>query len=189
MFRSLVERNRSYRRFKQEPRVDRAMLEGLVEVARICPSAMNLQPLKFLLSADKKRNAIIFPHLMWAGYLADWNGPSESERPTAYIVILGDTEIRQSFGCDHGIVAQTMLLEATALGFGGCMIGAIQREGLQDSLNIPRRFEILLTLALGTPDEEVILESIEEGGRIEYWRDAAGRHHVPKRTSAELIVG
>ena len=45
-----------------------------------------------------------------AGYLKDWPGPAEGQRPSAYIVVLGDTQITRNVGCDHGIAAQTIRL-------------------------------------------------------------------------------
>ena len=87
---------------------------------------------------------MIFSCLAWAGYLKDWPGPEESERPTGYIIILGDTEIAKDFGCNHGIAAQSILLGATEMGFGGCMIASIQRNKLAELLKIPPRYEILL---------------------------------------------
>ncbi|MEJ5296703.1 MAG: nitroreductase family protein, partial [Armatimonadota bacterium] len=45
----LILRNRSYRRFRQERSVPVETLRELVELARLSPSAANLQPLKFLL--------------------------------------------------------------------------------------------------------------------------------------------
>jgi nitroreductase len=184
----LLERNRSYRRFRPDVPVARRTLEELVGLTRLCPSAANRQPLKYILCCDPDRNALVFPHLAWAGYLSDWSGPAETERPTAYIIVLGDTEITRSFGCDHGIVAQSMLLGAAERGLGGCMIGSIQREGLAQALAIPARYEILLVLALGAPRETVALEEARSPDDIKYWRDGDGVHHVPKRPLSELIL-
>ena len=83
-----------------------------------------------------KKNALIFPCLSWAGYLKDWPGPSEEERPSAYIIILGDTKISKSINCDHGIAAQSILLNLSEKGFGGCIIGLIDRPKLRKILNI-----------------------------------------------------
>jgi nitroreductase len=114
MLKNLILKNRSYRRFYQEYEIKSETLRELVELARCSASARNLQPLKYILSCDKQQNALIFQSLAWAGYLKDWQGPSEGERPSAYIIIiLGDTEISQSFSCDHGIAAQIILLGAT----------------------------------------------------------------------------
>lgn len=188
MIKDLITKSRSYRRFFQEVAIDRRILRELVELARLSPSAANLQPLKYILCCEPKKNALIFQHLGWAGYLKDWPGPAEGEKPSAYIIILGDTEITRSFGCDHGIAAQSILLGAAEKGFGGCMVGTIKREELRKTLDIPSRYEILLVLALGKPKETVVLEPVGRDGDIKYWRDKKGVHHVPKRPLDELIL-
>jgi nitroreductase len=184
----LVYKNRSYRRFCQECAVDRAVLEELVDLARVSASGGNLQPLKYMLSCDDDTNRKIFPHLAWAGYLKEWPGPEAGERPAAYIVILGDTSVAKNFGCDHGIAAQSILLGAAEKGLGGCMIGAIRRNELSAALCIPARYEVLLVIALGTPKETVRLISVPQGGSIEYYRTSDGVHYVPKRTLSEIVV-
>lgn len=184
----LILKNRSYRRFYQDFPISRATLVELVDLARLSASAANSQPLKYMLSCDPQTNALIFPHLGWAGYLKDWGGPAEGERPSAYILILGDKRIRQNFGCDHGIAAQSILLGATEKGLGGCMIGSVQRAEVMQALKIPEHFEILLVLALGKPKEKVEIEAVNESGDIRYWRDAQGVHHVPKRSLEEIIL-
>jgi len=188
MLEDLVRKNRSYRRFHQDVSVDLETLRVLVNLARLSASGSNLQPLKYILSCEPGTNVRIFPHTRWAGYLKDWPGPAEGERPAAYIVILGDTEIRKSFGCDHGIAAQSIMLGATERGLGGCIIGSIDRSGLRQVLGIPDRYEILLVLALGKPREKVMLEEVGPDGDIRYYRDADGVHHVPKRSLDELIL-
>lgn len=186
--RELVVRNRSCRRFDERVPVTRQALEELVDLARLSPSAANLQPLKYILSCDPEMNARVFPHLAWAGYLKDWPGPSEGERPAAYIVILGDTQISRSAGCDHGIAAQSMLLGAVEKGLAGCMIGLIRRDDLRETLEIPPQYEILLVIALGQPREKAVIETVGPEGDIKYYRDDAGTHHVPKRSLDEVIL-
>lgn len=187
MLRDLILRNRSYRRFHQLPPVDRATLRELVDLARLSPSAANRQPLRYILSAEPDRNALIFAQLAWAGYLADWPGPDPDERPTAYILILRDNEVSTSVDCDHGIAAQSILLGAVERGLGGCVIGSVKRDALAEVLQIPPRYAILLVLALGRPKETVVLEPA--AGDIRYWRDAHAVHHVPKRALDEIILG
>lgn len=186
--RELVVRNRSCRRFDQSVPVTRQTLEELVDLARLSPSAANLQPLKYILSCESEMNARIFPHLAWAGYLKNWPGPSEGERPAAYIIILGDTQISRSAGCDHGIAAQTMLLGAVERGLAGCMIGLIRRDDLRAELEISAQYEILLVIALGQPREKAVVEAVGSEGDIKYYRDEAGTHHVPKRALDEVIL-
>ena len=184
----LVSKNRSYRRFHQEEPVEHQTLRELVDLARLSASGANHQPLKYILSCDPEKNATIFPQLGWAAYLKDWPGPDEGERPTAYIIILGDKRIRESFSFDPGIAAQSILLGATERGLGGCIIATIRKEPLRQVLSIPEHFEILLVLALGVPKEIVKLEAVGPDGNIKYWRDEQGIHHVPKRSLDEIIL-
>jgi nitroreductase len=187
VIRDLVTKSRSYRRFRQDEGISREALTGLVELARLTPSAGNRQPLKYLFSWTREKNDVIFPCLTWAAYLKDWTGPDEGERPAGYVVILGDKEINETVQCDHGIVAQTMMLGAVEKGLGGCIIGAINRERMRDALRIPPRYEILLVLALGYPTETVVIEEMKDGD-FRYWRDENSHHHVPKRSLTDLIL-
>ena len=189
MLKDLVVKNRSYRRFHQEVAISRATLEELVDLARLSASGGNVQPLKYILSSDPDTNARIFPHLAWAGSLKDWPGPAEGERPSAYIILLCDTEVSKSHGCDQGIAAQSMLLGAAEKGLGGCMIGSVKRQELCKALDIPARYELVLVVALGKPKETVVLDTVGPDGDTKYWRDKDQVHHVPKRPLDEIIVG
>jgi len=189
VIRDLVIENRTRRRFYQDVTIERETLRELVDLARLSASGANRQPLKYILSCDPQKNALIFSCLGWAGALKDWPGPSEGERPSAYIIILGDTEIRQSFGCDHGIAAQSILLGAREKGCGGLMHGAVERDELREALGIPLRYEILLVLSLGKPKEKVVLETVGPDGDFNYWRDSDSVHHVPKRPLDDIIIG
>ena len=184
----LVEKNRSYRRFFEDEAIPSELLKELVGLARITPSAANIQPLKYFLSNTAVMNSKIFSTLGWAAFLPDWSGPEEGERPSAYIVILGDTRIAKSWSVDPGIVMQTMLLGLVEKGLGGCMFGSVKREKLTGLLRLPEQFEILYVLALGRPREKVVLERVGEDGDTRYYRDENQVHHVPKRGIDELII-
>ena len=188
MIEDLIRKNRSCRRFYQDHNVNLKTLKNLVNLARFSASAANLQPLKYILSCNTQKNAQIFSCLAWAGYLKDWSGPKEGERPAAYIITLGDTDISKNFECDHGIANQSILLGAREIGLAGCMIGAINRENLADILNIPPRFKVLLALAIGKPKEEVVIETAETDDNIKYWRDNKNIHHVPKRSLSNIVL-
>ncbi len=188
MIKDLIYKNRSYRRFHQDKIISMETLEELVNLARHSACGANLQSLKYILSGDADTNELIFKRLGWAAYLKEWKGPTEGEKPAAYIVLLGDTTIHNNFFCDHGIACQSMLLGAVEKGFGGCILASINRKGLQKDLTIDKHLEILLVLALGYPSERVQLEYLEPNGDIKYWRDDQGVHHVPKRPLDEIIA-
>ncbi len=188
MIETLIIKNRSCRRFFQDEKVPMETLRKLVNLARLSASAANLQPLKYMLASDPHKNELIFSCLAWAGYLKDWPGPPEGERPSAYIIMVGDTAITKTFATDVGIAAQSILLGAREHNLAGCMIGSIKKELLREKLRIPERFEILLVIALGSPKETVVIEEMEPGGSVKYWRDDHGTHHVPKRPLDEIIL-
>ncbi len=189
MIRDLLTENRTCRRFYQEVAIKQETLRELVDLTRLSASGANRQPLKYILSCDPQKNALIFQCLGWAGALKDWPGPPEGERPSAHIIILGDTEIRKIVGCDHGIAALSIFLGAREKGLGGCMHGNVKRGELSKALGIPPRYEILLVLSLGKPKEKVVLETLESGGNFNYWRDSDSVHHVPKRRLEDIIIG
>jgi len=188
MIEKLIKQNRSCRRFYEDDEIDTATLKDLVNLARLSASAANLQPLKYILSCSAEKNEQIFPCLAWAAYLKDWSGPQAGERPSAYIIILGDTNITKDFGCDHGIASQSILLGAREKGLAGCMIGMVKRKKLRNILNIKERFKILLVIAIGKPKEEVMIETVGDDDNIKYWRDNDSVHHVPKRKLEDIIL-
>ena len=188
MLHDLIRKTRSFRRFKEDEPVDRATLHYLVELARLGGSARNMQPLKYILVSEPGLNARIFPCLGWAGYLKDWPGPAEGERPSAYIICLLDTRLSNEADCDLGIATQNILLGASEKGLGGCRIASISPK-LREVLNLESHLKLLLVIALGKPVETVVLETQELSDNIKYWRDGGGVHHVPKRALQEIIAG
>lgn len=187
-FRELVEKNRTRRKFDQSKPMLEQTLVDLVELTRFMPSARNVQPLKYAVTADPAVCAEIFPLLGWAGYLKDWKGPEEGERPTGYVVIALDKDVSDDSLGDEGIACQTIMLGAVEKGFGGCIIGTVNRKKLAQVLELPDRLEVLLVLALGVPAQEVVVEPLPSDGDIKYWTGDDGRHHVPKRSLDELLV-
>ncbi len=186
MVRQLVLRNRSYRRFDESQKISKQTLRDLVDLARLSASAANLQNLRFWL-VDHPNDGV-FGCLRWANYLKDWEGPLQGERPSAYIIILGPCKFTKFTSYDVGIACQSMLLGATEIGLGGCMIASVDKDKLHKLQNIPPDWEIMLVLALGVPSEEVVIDTIGVGENIEYYRDEKGRHHVPKRDLDTLIL-
>lgn len=188
MVKDLVLKNRSYRRFYGDYSIERDILLELVNLARLSPSGKNLQPLKYYVSVDKEVNDKVFPTLAWAGYLKEWGGPEESERPTGYIVVLVDKNLTSGTpAIDVGIACQSILLGAIEKGLGGCIVQSVKRPDLMDILNIAPSLEIALVIALGKPKEKVQLVDVANDD-IKYYRDEEGTHYVPKRELKDTII-
>ena len=188
MLKDIVRKNRSYRRFYQEERLSPETLRDLIALARVTPSTGNTQSLRFRPVCAPEDCAGVFSTLGWAGLLPDWPGPGEGERPAAYILILTDKALDSKRGTDVGIAAQTILLGATELGYGGCMLGNVKRNELLALQGLdPEKYALPLVIALGRPKEDVRLVDAVDGG-TRYYRDAAGVHYVPKLPLEDLII-
>lgn len=186
----LVRKNRSYRGYDESVSVTSEQLYHLLSCGRLTPSSTNLQPLKFLVTNTPEENAKIFPYTKWAGKLSHLHLPYEGHRPTAYVVIFIDRTIAQNptpFLKDVGIAAQTLLLGAVEQGLGGIMIGSFDHDAILKEFSLPDTLQPELVVALGKPDETIVLEDAE-GGEVSYYRDAQDVHHVPKRPLEELIL-
>lgn len=188
MFKDLISKTRSYRRYQEDVRLKLDDLTYLVDCARLSPSAMNRQPLRYRLVYSETECEKLFPRLKWAGYLSDWDGPMRGERPPAYIIMLLPREPNRSQLLDAGISAQSIVLAATERGWGGCMLASVDKAAVQKEFKLPLDMEIVLVIALGVPVEKVVVEAMDDPEAVEYWRDKMDVHHVPKRGLQELIL-
>ena len=186
----IITATRTYRRFKEDSPISTAILQQLIELGRLGGSARNCQPWQYLPVNDLQGCTAIFPHLAWAGYLPDWKGPVEGERPVAYILCYLNSQwlkgSPQEAYFDLGIATQNMLLGATDAGLGGCRIGVFSPK-LHDLYDFPEHLRLHLVIALGVPAETVILEN-SDSEDIKYWRDEKDIHHVPKRTLSDILL-
>ena len=186
MLKEFVLKNGSYRRFYQDRTVAYEQLRGLINTGRLTSSGANRQPVRYILSNKPEKNEKIFQCLRWAGYLEDWDGPEEGEKPAAYIVMVEPVGV--SAPHDEGIIGQTILLAAVEQGLGGCFLASIDRKMLRNALHIDDNYDIKLIIALGYPKEQVILEEISDSDDIKYYRDSEKSDHVPKIRLEDLIL-
>jgi nitroreductase len=175
---------RTIRKFKPDP-VPRELLERLVNAARLAPSAANVQPLEFIVVDGAAARAEVFPLLKWAAYIAPAGDPGPGEEPSAYVVTLVNSKLREKmFEYDVGAAMESMILVALSEGVGACWMLSIDRDKLRAALGVPDDYRIDSVLALGYPAEEPAAEVMGESCR--YWKDGAGRLHVPKRALAAV---
>ena len=189
MLKELVTKCRSYRRFDQSISIPYEELADMVDTARLTGSTSNSQALKFKILHTPQECADMFPYVVWAGALKDWDGPEAGERPSAYIVIACDLTLGRNKQWDDGITAQTIMLSAVEKGYGGCMFGTCKRPEIIRLLGLdPERYTIDLVLALGKPKEEVTLVPVKEDGSTTYYRDENQVHYVPKRSLEDILL-
>lgn len=184
-FYDVIAGRRTIRSFKPGP-VARELLERLVDVGRLAPSAANLQPLEFIVVDEAGLRAEVFPCLKWAAYISPAGDPRPGNEPAAYIVTLANSKVREKmFEYDIGAAMENMTLAALAEGVGSCWMLSIDRDKLRTVLGVPDDYRIDSVLALGYPAEEPASEVMGESCR--YWKDADGRLHVPKRALPSVI--
>ena len=191
MLKDLVLKNRSYRGFDESVRISRETLEGFVDCARLCPSSVNKQPLKYFLAWEPDEVEKVQGLTKWARALPDMVLPHPGKRPTGFVVICQDKRIDENlnrYQKDVGIVAQTMLLAAVEQGLGGCMIGNFQAGEVMEVLGLPEEIRPLLIVAFGKPAEEIRLVDVPEDGNTNYYRDENDVHYVPKRSLEEELL-
>lgn len=188
ILKDLLKQNRSVRRFDASKSISDDTLTSLVELTRYCASGRNLQPLRYRIVNTHNECEALFPALAWAGYYKDWDGPSENERPTAYLVQCLDTDLAQDCLCDDGLQLEAISLAATSLGISCCIIKAFNPKVVSESLSIPSRFKPRYVFALGYPGEKTKIVDLPENGDYKYYRDENDTQCVPKRLLKDLII-
>ncbi len=188
MIKELVLHNRSYRKYFFDKKISLDQLKQLIDLARVTPSSKNRQPLKYILVNDENHCREVFKHLRWAWFFKDWHGPSQSEQPPAYIVVVQDTNLNDEADIDVGIACQTMLLGAAEMGMGGCIIRTVNRYEIQKLFHLDDTMEVVLVVAIGYPNQKVVLSEVGEDGNTVYYENEQGDHVVPKRALEEVII-
>lgn len=190
MIKELLYDNRTCRTFDENRKISRDELLDMVDCARVAPAAMNVQPLSYRLIYAPDELAAFQPLTKWGGALPELNLPPVGHRPQAFIVICQDTEKfgdPKKFDRDVGIAATAIYMRAAEMGLAGCMIGAFDRTGAKDVLNLPSDVEPLLAIGLGKADEIRRIVSVKDGSTRYYRED--GVHCVPKRSLDDIIIG
>ena len=184
IYESIIKR-RTIRKFALRP-VPKEVLIKCVDAARLSPSGMNRQPLKYVIVNDSQLLLSVFSTLTWARNIPGYKH-APSEVPKAFIVILLDTEIRKQAGSDPGIAAMSISMVAYEAGLGSCMLGSVDRPRLQEILMVPDHLQVLLVVALGYPKEKSKAVKLEDGD-TKYWFDKKGVLNVPKRKFEDIVV-
>lgn len=182
--RRLLQHNRSYRGYDSCFEVRSDQLRRIIEVATLCPSARNQQVLRFRPVLREEAQAIL-RHIRLGGALPELHLPLAGSEPNAFIVICSTVEESKYVDIDLGIVAQSMLLQATEIGLGGICIGAFDHAEVRELLSLP--YEPILVLAIGRPAERIELREVSASESLTYYRED-GVHYVPKIKVDELIL-
>ena len=184
-FEEVIRKRRTIRRFKSTA-VPLEILKKLVDYARVAPQGSNNQALEYIIITEEEMRSKMFPLLRWAGALPpDMRNPEEERRPTAYIVVLLDSNVKKDGNTDCGAAVENILLGITNHGLGACWQGAIDRAAIHTLLDLPKNVEVKYVVSIGYPDEESQMEEFK--GDFKYWKTADGKMHVPKKSLEDII--
>jgi nitroreductase len=180
---SLLAKNRSTRGFDASFKVRHDQLLSLIEAARLSPSAMNQQVLRYRLVTDEEAH-LVLPHIRLGGALPELGLPLPGTEPNAFVVICTDKEGRY-VDIDMGIATQTILLRAVEMGLNGVCIAAFDKEKVCEALQLPLTPQLII--AIGRSAERIEVVEIAEGENQRYYRNN-GTHFVPKIKIEDLII-
>ncbi len=184
-FKSIVSSTRCTRKFKPNVIIKKNELIELINIARIVSSGKNMQPLKYIAITDDKIKDEVYKPLIWAAHLKEWN-QSESEKPSAYILVINDTSIDGFSAIDSGIAMQTIMLGATTKGYAGCILASIDKIAYKKLFNLEKHLEPMFIIALGICNENIKIVDVKED--TNYYRTKDKIHCVPKRKLSEVLI-
>ena len=181
-----IKKRRTIRRFKQDT-IPSDVLKTLIDYARIAPAGNNIQAVEYIIVESPEMRQKMFPLVRWAASLPkELRTPESGREPTAYIIVLVNKKIKQSYyDYDVGAAVENILLGAVSFGIGTCWMGSIKGEKIRTLLDIPDFYEIKHVISLGYPDETSVIEPYTDS--FKYWKNPDGTMHVPKRDSSDII--
>ena len=141
-----ISKRHSVRSFNGKP-VSRDLIEKLVDLARLAPTARNVQPWEFIAVTDKDT-------LKELGALAE-HGKFIAESACCIAVICKDTKYYLEDGC---VASEHILLGATDLGLSSCWVAGDKKpycEAVLKLLKVPVEYKLVSLLPIGYSDTQV----------------------------------
>lgn len=182
----LLTERRTIRKFK-DTKIPETLLEKYINVARLSPSAANLQPLKYVAVTKNETVCDILKCVKWAGYLKGTYSPKNDEIPQAFFAVLNDKNVSSPYSqFDAGAAIMAISTAAEEDGIGCCIIGSVDRGEVMKILDIDESFEILYLVAMGYKKENP--EYVEmENDDVKYYLDNE-KLKVPKRKLCDVLI-
>ena len=153
-FLELAQARQSDRAFIPGKRIEREVLERIVEAARMAPSACNGQPWHFTVITDEQ----LLPEV---GRATSSLGMNKFVKDASALVLitLEPTNITSKLGCgikdkdfpmmDLGIASAYITLAAEDEGVGSCILGWFDEKKIKELVGIPQKKRLMLIVSLG----------------------------------------
>lgn len=179
---TLLVKNRSIRRWRQNFAATTDQLRTIVGVNANVASAMNRQVLRFraLTAADSPDMVNALRQLLFREEIRPYTA-------TAYIIVYSTIPEERYVDIDLGISLQSMSLKAVELGLNCLIKGNIDKNGLRELFPEPADLEPVAVLCVGKKDESVFLKPVSSSEDLTpYTKDDV--HYVPKLTLDDLML-
>lgn len=182
---TLLVKNRSIRRYRQDFVVTEEQLRTIVEVNVKLGSAMNRQALRFRIVADNAEGEVnALRNILF-------REPARSESARAYIIVYSTIPEERYIDIDLGISLQSMALKAAELGLNCLIKGNIDKDGLSSLFGTGDGLEPVAVLCVGKAAESVFLKPVSADSSGEpdlkpYTKE--GVHYVPKLQMDTILL-
>jgi len=190
---TLLVKNRSIRRYRQDFTVTEEQLRTIVEVNVKLGSAMNRQALRFRIVTDDAEGEVNAASTDKVNALRNilFCEPARSESARAYIIVYSTIPEERYIDIDLGISLQSMALKAAELGLNCLIKGNIDKEGLSSLFGTGNGLEPVAVLCVGKAAESVFLKPVPAGTSDEpdlkpYTKE--GVHYVPKLQMDTILL-
>ncbi len=152
---NILKKRKSIRKYTDESISDE-VLNQIIEAGKLAPSGRNKKPVKLIPVRDKET----------LEYLSNTrsHGSQILAGANAAIVVVGDSELSDTWIEDCSIAMMIMQLQATELGVGNCWVqvrgryldetGELTADLIKSKLNIEDKYSVECMLSLGMPAEE-----------------------------------
>lgn len=153
-FLELAQARQSDRSFEPGRKIDREVLERIIEAGRIAPSACNGQPWHFTVVTSDE----LLPQVARA---TSSLGMNKFVKDASALVLITheSTNITSRLGCgikdkdfpmmDLGIASAYITLAAEDEGIGSCILGWFDEKKIKQLTGIPEKKRLMLIVALG----------------------------------------
>lgn len=149
-----IKKRRSVRRFKSDP-VDDKIIQRIIELGNMAPSAGNLQPRDFIIVTNKDQRFALAQAALNQTFIYD---------APVVVTVCVNYDRAASYGSrgrdlyciqDSAAAVENMLLAAVDFGLASCWVGAFNEKKVSQVLDLPSQVRPVALLPIGYPLEEI----------------------------------
>jgi nitroreductase len=158
----------SIRKFKNQ-KIDRSVLDRILEAGRSAPSAKNRQPWRFIVIDDEPLKQKIEK----AAYGQDYVGNAGA------IIAACSTNIeyempngQNSYPIDISFAVSFMMMQTEHEGLGSCVVTTYDEKEIKSILTVPYSMRVVMLLLVGVPEDrysESVRKNLNQVSAYNHW--------------------